>query len=314
MYRCLEREMLLVKNISDHKPLWGLYLTARRLSARHVRMQRPPPRTEVNRSDKRLIPVFQERMLDMLHQLPPPGATQDTAELDMECLTQFTVQLVKEVTDKYKPSGRRSTSYKNSPEFMLRKRHLCLVISLKRLMCGLHGKSKWSLHHQVTKGIQYMYTTLRAHAASMGMKDDMITRILRSSGGGEEFWAQVPLITGVVCDDQIAKHRKALHGRKRLEMRKASSCYASWVEQMREQGKAGKVIKAVRGVHAGRNHQDGLVMDSISRNTGEVIGDLAINHQEITDMFREHYAMPLDFEMHCTMHRTGNRTLMTRHY
>ena len=90
-------------------------------------MERPPPRTELKRNDKRVIAVFQERMLDVLHQLPPPGSTQKDAELDMECLTQFTVQLVKEVTDEFKPSGRRSTSYKDgySPEFMLRKWHLC---------------------------------------------------------------------------------------------------------------------------------------------------------------------------------------------
>ena len=30
-------------DISDHKPLWGLYLTAPPLAARHVRMERPPP-------------------------------------------------------------------------------------------------------------------------------------------------------------------------------------------------------------------------------------------------------------------------------
>ena len=100
-------------DISDHKPLWGLYLTALPLDARHVRMQRQPPRTELKRSDKRLIAIFQERMLDVLHQLPPPGSTQDDAELDMESLTRFIVQLVKVVTDEFKPSGRRSTSYKD---------------------------------------------------------------------------------------------------------------------------------------------------------------------------------------------------------
>ena len=98
-------------DISDHKPLWGLYLTAPSLAARHVRMERPPPLTELKRNDKHVIAVFQERMLDDLYQLPPPGSTQKDAELDMACLAQFTVQLIKEVTDEFKPSGRRSTSY-----------------------------------------------------------------------------------------------------------------------------------------------------------------------------------------------------------
>ena len=69
---------------------------------------------------------------------------------------------------------------------------------------------------------------------------------------------------------------------------------------MREQGKFGKVIKAVLGVHAERNHKDGLVMDSLRRTSWEVIRDLALIHQDITVAFREHYKMPLDFvnEMH----------------
>ena len=96
-----------------------------------------------------------------------------------------------------------------------------------------------------------------------------------------------------MCDKDISLHLKALHGRKRLEMCKASSSYASWVEQIRDQGKAGKVIKVIFGVHAGWKHQDGLVMDSIK--TGEIIGDPALIHQDITDVFREHYVMPLSF-------------------
>ena len=119
-------------------------------------------------------------MLDVLHQLPPPGTTQDTAELDMECITQFTVQLVKDVTDEFNPSGRRSTSYKDgsNPEFMLRKWHLYLVISLKRHMYGMQGKSKWSLHYQITQELKYMYATVRGRPTSMGMQDDNISRIL----------------------------------------------------------------------------------------------------------------------------------------
>ena len=77
-----------------------------------------------------------------------------------------------------------------------------------------------------------MYAALRARAASMGMADDMITCILPSSDSGEGFCGQVTTITGVVCYDRIAKNRKAQHGWKRLEMRKASLSYTSFVEQM----------------------------------------------------------------------------------
>ena len=68
-----------------------------------------------------------------------------------------------------------------------------------------------------------MYVTLQARAAGMGMRDENITRILQSSGGGETLWALIPSITGDVCNRQISIHRKALLGLKRLETQKASS-------------------------------------------------------------------------------------------
>ena len=73
---------------------------------------------------------------------------------------------------------------------------------------------------------------------------------------------------------------------------------------MPEQGKAERFIQAVLGIHAGRKHQDGLVMDSLCRTSGEVIGDPALIHQDITNVFREHFEMPLDFDNE--MHRASD--------
>ena len=41
--------------------------------------------------------------------------------------------------------------------------------------------------------------------------------------------------------------------------------------------------------------QDGLSKDTLRCETGEVTGDPAMMHTEKTDVFRDHYAMPLDF-------------------
>ena len=73
---------------------------------------------------------------------------------------------------------------------------------------------------------------------------------------------------------------------------------------MREQGKAVKVIKAVLGIHGGRKHLDGLVMDSFCRTSGEVIGDPTLIYQDITDVFREYYILPMDFDNE--MHRASD--------
>ena len=66
---------------------------------------------------------------------------------------------------------------------------------------------------------------------------------------------------------------------------------------MREQGKAGKGKKVVLGVHTGQKLQDRLVMESIRRTTWEVISGPVHIHQDITDVFRENYAIPQDFKI-----------------
>ena len=73
---------------------------------------------------------------------------------------------------------------------------------------------------------------------------------------------------------------------------------------MRKQGNAGEVIKAVHDIHSGRKHQDGHAMDSLRQTSGEVIRDPALIHQDIADVFKEHYEMPLDFDNE--MHRVSD--------
>ena len=104
-------------------------------------------------------------------------------------MTQYTAQLAKEVVQEFKLSGRGTSAYKNgySAEFMLRKWLLCLVIALKRHIYGLQGNAKWTSHHQIMRGIRYMYTTLRTRASGMGLKSSSTAHILDSSGGGESF-------------------------------------------------------------------------------------------------------------------------------
>ena len=60
-------------------------------------------------------------MICVLHHFPQLGSTQDDAELDTKCLTKFTMQVVEDVSDEFKPSGRQPTSDKDrySSEFML---------------------------------------------------------------------------------------------------------------------------------------------------------------------------------------------------
>ena len=63
---------------------------------------------------------------------------------------------------------------------------------------------------------------------------------------------------------------------------------------MREQGRMGRVIKAVLGVHAGRKHQDGVSLDTLRSPTLGLVGDPQAIHTLTTEHFVQHYAIPPD--------------------
>ena len=56
-------------------------------------------------------------------------------------------------------------------------------------------------------------------------------------------------------------------------MRRAHKGYMSFIEANRENNRLKKVVKAILGSHAGRRHQDGLQMDSVTTAGGQVLGD-----------------------------------------
>jgi len=138
-----------------------------------------------------------------------------------------------------------------------------------------------------------MFQTIEARATGMGMSTKDIKRILSSTSRDAQYWLTLPTgPTPTLCDTSIKKLKKLLHGRKRMDMRKASKGYSSWVESMREQGKAGRVIKATLGVHAGRRHQDGLTVDAIESPAGKIQGDPKEIHELSTAHAKESFSIP----------------------
>ena len=221
--------------------------------------------------------------------------------------TAFSVQLTREINERFQ--GTRTCSHfkrGHSPEFMLRKWHLCLVIELKRHLLGLQGKTRWTSHWAIQRGIHYMFQTIEARATGMGMPMPHIKRLLSSTSLDYRYWLSLPTCpTAALYDVGIKQLKKLLHGRKRMDMRKASQGYSSWVESMREQGKAGRVIKATLGAHAGRRHQDGLTVDAIETPSGRIQGDPREIHDLSTTFARDSLSLQ-SAELHFTWRTTGN--------
>jgi len=261
---------------------------------RIISLPRPAKRPEIPRNDQRQIALFKTRISEVMSQLPLTVDTQREAEEALEHATSFTVQLTREINERFQ--GTHSCSHfkrGHSPEFMVRKWHLCLVIELKRHLLGLQGKTRWTSNLAIQRGVHYMFQTIEARAAGMGMSTKDIKRILSSTSLDAQYWLTLPTgPTPTLCDTSIKKLKKLLHGRKRMDMRKASKGYSSWVESMREQGKAGRVIKATLGVHAGRRHQDGLTVDAIESPAGKIQGDPKEIHELSTAHAKESFSIP----------------------
>ena len=206
----------------------------------------------------------------------------------MEFATRYTVQLITDLSRR-RPPPHFKDGY--SPEFMLRKWHLCAVLNIRRHLTGQHGKTRWVSLARFQNNICYVYQVLRSRASGLGLSTTRVQDILR--GGDESYWIDLGASLSVAhCTNLIINLKRALHGRKRQEMRLASSGYSAWVEQMREQGRAGKVIKAVLGSHAGRKHQDGLSLDTLRLPGVGLVGDPQQIHSLTTAHFVQHYALP----------------------
>ena len=284
-------------DVSDHKPLWAAYITAPPAESRIISLPKPAKRPELPRNDQRQIAMFKTRMSEVMSQIPSTVDTTGEAEEALELATAFSVQLTKEINERFQ-STHCCKHFKrgHSPEFMLRKWHLCLVIELKRHLLGLQGKTRWTSHVAIQRGIYYMFQTIETRASSMGMSTSAINRILTSTSLDSKYWLSIPAgPTPFLCDAGIKQLKKLLHGRRRMDMRKASKGYSSWVESMREQGKIGRVIKATLGAHAGRRHQDGLTIEAIEAASGKIQGDPKEIHELSTSFAKDSFSIPSEW-------------------
>ena len=281
-------------DLSDHKPIWCIYRTALPAAPRAIKMPATAPIPELPRQDPLLIAWFKEQMTDILYQIPNRVDELKESEEALELATKCTVHMTQRALEEF---GQQRKVHKHkdghSPEFMLRKWHLMSVIEIQRHLLGQHGKTRWTSSHMVEKGINYIYDALWARANGLKLKSRIITTIIGTKNSTTSYW--ISLATGHIkdkCEAEIKHLSKLLHGRKRVDMRKAGAGYMSWVELQREIGKTGKVIKAVLGVHAGRKHSDRVTPDSLTLPAEVVLGDPEQIHNAMTEHAQRHFSVP----------------------
>ena len=280
-----------------HRPLIAVYRTSPPASNKVVEMPKIPPRPEIPRGDIHQINHFKMALRDALGRITVTPTSPIEIEMALEDATAYTVQLVREINKAH--GSRKGRRHKDgySPEYVLRKLHLCGIIAIRRHLTGQHGKTRWSDFTTVRAGIEYVFRILNSRGESMGIPQISIKRILDVDRASLEYFRSLPSAPSPqACDEAIHLLRKKLQGRARTEMRLAHKGYMSFIESNREKGRLKQVIKAILGSHAGRRHQDGLCMDSVRRNNGEVIGDPAQVHALWTDHFTDFYRTPPEFD------------------
>ena len=75
---------------------------------------------------------------------------------------QFVVQIKGKLNQEFGSGKRARIKDGYSPEFILRKLHLCGLLEIRRHLLGQHGKSRWADHCTVVAGIRYIFKVIRA--------------------------------------------------------------------------------------------------------------------------------------------------------
>ena len=292
------------EDLSDnHRSLIAVYRTPLPAGKRVVRMPKAPPRPELPRSDRHQIATFKTELRDALRRVTQSVSTPDEAEYALDNLAAYTVQLVRSINSEHRQRQgcRRKDGY--SPEYILRKIHYCGVLEIRRHLTGQHGKSRWGDYATVQAGIRYIFRVMTSRGESMGITPASIHRILNVDRASSIYFLSLPSApTTQACDEALRVLRLKLQGRARTDMRLAHKGYMSFIESNREKGRLKPIVKAILGSHAGRRHQDGLVMDTITQDDGEVIGDPARIHSIWTEHYKSVFKMPIQFdnELHTT--------------
>jgi len=137
----------------------------------------------------------------------------------------------------------------------------------------------------------------------MSLSEHTARRILNIDKASPEYIMSLPSSPSPqACDEAIRRLRLQVQGRARSDMRLAHRGYMSYIEANRENGRLKTVVTAIMGSHVGRQHQDGLQMDSVTTDSRTVVGDPEQVHSLWTRHFQEFYKLPQHFDNE--LHRT----------
>ena len=191
---------------------------------------------------------------------------------------------------KKKGSGKRKDGW--SPLFLAYKQHLLMLLEVRRHMWGQARRSLWGPGRDCSLDIARLTEVWEASVAGIlwdssisdAFNQDNIQAVLNVTGMGPERWR---LFTGnrqqlVICE--MDRVRSLMQGRRRTEMRRSINDNVRKREDLRAQGKIGKVIRSILGTQ-----REFFGMDSVRTLSGDVLTDAVDIHATMTAHFTEVY-------------------------
>jgi len=252
------------------------------------------------------VASFKAQVANALYQIPLTVNNIEEAEEALELATQATVNIARKVNLQFNCRQPRSEHKDGfSAEFLLRKIHLTILNDIyRRLTSKFQAARYFSLSH-MQHAIKSQFHEMYERGEGLNMDTAAVDKVVQSTGCTLQFLFERPTgPTPKMLESAIKLCKKQLHGRRRQELRKRAAGFINSVEQSREAGRLKTAIKAVLQEHAGRKHNDRVLLDSVTTPAGKVINSPAELHTETTRHAKEFYAIPPEFDNE--LHRADN--------
>ena len=283
--------------ISDHLPLvadfsieGGRGLDSRVLAGTPIAMT---PACDLDISDARACRRF-HRILD---KVAASETLTDLADSDPGAALEYISAISNQTSMKVQRKKRTKRGCRKdgwSPLFMAYKQHLLMLLEVRRHLWGQARRPKWGQGREC--GADMLRLTQRWEdevarvlwdsSISDAFNKENIQAVLNVTGMGPIQWRLFEGNKRTLVSCEIDRIRSLMQGRRRGEMRKSINENVRKREDLRAQGKIGKVIRSILGTQ-----REFFAMDSVRDLTGDLLTDAVDIHATMTVHFTEAYAV-----------------------
>ena len=300
-------------SISDHRPvllgltLWDTALPAHR--ADHA-LSRPPTRTaDLDLSHPESVQAYQDHMAGLI---PPHPPTADNASQELHRISLASAAWA---ATRGRPNGTRRRRHRRaqfdgwSPQALALKANLMAVTRIQGHLRGYRGHKLWRTQLDMDRDLPGILNLWQDAVTSFKWDDPTDPhRLMDKTGFGPSAWrtAQLKEVQHpLFCNTLLKTIKGMLHGRLRHNLRLTINAHVAHLEQMRLQGKIGRVIRSTL-----QEDVDLFTLESLRIPEQGTLTDHREIHHRVTEHFRLWYQQPTAASPPWTSLRTDQPTFL----